>query len=253
MSGHSKWATIKRAKGANDAKRGQLFTKMGHEIAIAAREGGADTDANFRLRLVLEKAKRANMPKDNIERAIKRGTGELKDGAILEEVMYEGYGPNGLAILVQGLSDNKNRTVSEVRHAFTRYGGNLGAEGCVAWMFSHKGYIAIEPGDDDPEEIALIAIDSGAEDVEYSETLVEIYTELTDFKAVQEALVEASYEIASSQLSWLPQSTMAMEDKDTLKAMKLLDALEELDDVQEVFSNLDIPDELISQFEGEAA
>lgn len=253
MSGHSKWATIKRAKGANDAKRGQLFTKLGHEIAIAAREGGADADANFRLRLVLDKAKRANMPKDNIERAIKRGTGELKDGAVLEEVTYEGYGPNGLAILVQGLSDNKNRTVSEVRHTFSKYGGNLGSEGCVAWMFDHKGYIAIEPGDEDPEVIALIAIDSGAEDVEYSEAMVEIYTELADFKAVQEALSEANYEITSSQLSWLPQSTMEMDEKDTLKAMKLLEALEELEDVQDVYSNLDISDEAIAQFEDEAA
>ena len=252
MSGHSKWATIKRSKGAADAKRGQLFTKIGHELAVAAREGGSDPDANFRLRLILDKARRANMPKENTERAIKRGAGELKGEAALQESIYEGYGPHGTAVLVQVLSDNKNRTVSEVRRAFSRSGGNLGAEGSVAWMFSRKGYIAITPGDADPDGIALVAIDAGAEDVEVSDSLIEAYTQPEDFKAVQEALA-TPYEISSAQLIWKPQTTMELNEKDTFQTMKMLEALEELEDVQEVYSNLDISDDLMSRYESEAA
>mgnify|MGYP000844949207 CR=1 FL=1 len=253
MSGHSKWATIRRSKGANDAKRGQLFTKLGHEIAIATREGGLDPESNFRLRLVLDKARQANMPKDNIERAIKRGSGELKGADELQEVLYEGYGPNGVAIIAQGLSDNRNRTVSEVRHVFTRHGGNLGADGSVAWMFARKGYISIDPQGNDPEEIALVAIDSGAEDVEISDDLVEVYTQLQDFKAVEEALTGASLEVSNAQLSWIPQSTMSLDEKQTLQTMKLIEALEDLDDIQQVYSNLDISDELMAKYEAQAA
>lgn len=252
MSGHSKWATIKRSKGAADAKRGQLFTKLGHEIVIAAREGGSDPNANFRLRLVLDKARQANMPKDNIERAIKRGAGELKGEAELEESMYEGYGPHGTAILVQVLSDNRNRTVSDVRHVFSRHGGNLGSDGCVAWMFTRKGYIALEPGDNDPEEVALVAIDAGAEDVEITDELIEVYTRLEDFRAVQEMLAQ-QYEISAAQLPWIPQSTMTLGEKETFQTMKLIEALEELEDVQEVFSNLDVSDEMMTKYEAEAA
>lgn len=253
MSGHSKWATIRRSKGANDAKRGQLFTKLGHEIVIAAREGGPDPEANFRLRLVLDKARQANMPKENIERAIKRGSGELKGADELQEVMYEGYGPNGVAIIALGLSDNRNRTVSEVRHTFSRHGGNLGSDGSVAWMFARKGYISIDPKDNDPEEIALIAIDSGAEDVEVSDGMVEVYTQVQDFKTVEEALANASFEITNAQLSWIPQSTMSLDEKQTLQTMKLIEALEDLDDIQQVFSNLDISDELMAKYEAQAA
>jgi YebC/PmpR family DNA-binding regulatory protein len=252
MSGHSKWATIKRSKGAADAKRGQLFTKIGHELAIAAKEGGSDPDANFRLRLILDKARRANMPKENIERAIKRGAGELKGEAALQEMVYEGYGPHGTAVIVQTLSDNKNRTVSEVRRAFSRSGGNLGADGSVAWMFSRKGYISLNPGDADPDEVALVAIDAGAEDVEVSEALIEVYTSTEDFKAVQEAL-SASYEVTSAQLIWKAQTTMALDEKETFQTMKMLEALEELEDVQEVFSNLDISDEMMAKYDSEAA
>jgi YebC/PmpR family DNA-binding regulatory protein len=253
MSGHSKWATIKRAKGANDARRGAVFTKIGHEIVIAVREAGPDPESNFRLRLILDKARRANMPKDNVERAIKRGSGEGGDAAELAEVVYEGYGPTGTAILVQALSDNRNRTVSEVRHTFTRHGGNLGSDGSVAWMFSRKGYLAVKPGDADPEEIGLVAIDAGAEDVEIGQELVEIYTHLSDYKAVQEALHAAGYEIEEAQLSWIPQSNMPLDEKDTLRTMKLLEALEEIEDVQGVYSNLDLQDEMIARFENEAA
>jgi len=253
MSGHSKWATIKRSKGVADAKRGQLFTKLGHEIVVAAREGGGDPEANYRLRLVLEKAKQANMPKENIERAIKRGTGELKGDAELAEVLYEGYGPNGTAVLVSTLSDNRNRTVSEVRRAFSRHGGNLGSDGCVAWMFERKGYISIDPGDNDPEEIMLLAIDAGADDVEVGDGIVEVYTKPTELKAVQEALSAAKYEISSASLSWMPQTRITLGEKETFQTMKLLEALEELEDVQEVFSNIDITDELVAKYEAEAA
>ena len=253
MSGHSKWATIRRSKAANDSKRGQVFTKIGHEIALAAREGGADPDANFRLRIVLEKARQANMPKDNIERAIKRGAGGAGEGSDLIESIYEGYGPHGTAIMVQVLTDNKNRTVSDVRRAFVRHGGNLGEGGCVAWMFSRKGSITINPGDGDPEEIALEAIDAGAEDVEIDEDSVEITIAPEDFKRVLEALTAASYAIENSQLTWVAQSHMTMEEKGTLQTMKLVESLEELEDVQEVFSNLDLSDEMIAKFETEAA
>lgn len=253
MSGHSKWATIKRSKGANDAKRGKIFTKLGHEIAIAAREGGSDPEANFRLRLVLDKARQANMPKDNIERAVKRGSGELKGEGEIEEVVYEGYGPGGIAIMVEAATDNRNRAVSEIRHVFSRHGGNLGAEGCVSWMFSRKGYIIVTSDDEDPEEIALAAIDAGAEDFEVSDNTVEIYTAMTDFKAVQEVLEQADISPENSELSWIPQSTLSLDEKETMRTMKLIDALEDLDDVQTVFSNLDIPDELVEKFESEAA
>jgi YebC/PmpR family DNA-binding regulatory protein len=253
MSGHSKWATIKRSKAANDAKRGNLFTKLGHEIALAAREGGPEPEANFRLRIALDKARQANMPKDNIERAIKRGTGQGDDAVSLEEILYEGYGPHGIAVLVKALTDNRNRTVSEIRHVFSRYGGNLGAGGSVAWMFSRKGYLSVAPGAADPEDVALQAIDAGAEDVEIGDESVEIYTAVEDLNAVRGALEEAGVEIGDVQLSWIPQSTTHLDDSETLKSMKLLEALEELEDVQEVFSNLDIQDEMIARYESEAA
>ena len=263
MSGHSKWASIKRSKAANDAKRGKIFTRIGHEIAIAVGEGGPDPDANFNLRVVLDKARGANMPKSNIERAIKRGSGELKGTADLVESLYQGYGPHGTAIMVHVLSDNKNRAVSGVRHGFSRHGGNLGSEGCVAWMFSRKGYVAVDPGDQDPEGIALLAIDAGAEDVETGGGIVEVYTRVEDFKGVQEVLSEygasreatasegdaTPFRIVSAQLSWIPQTTMELGERETLQTMKLLESLEDLDDVQEVFSNLDISDDVIAKYE----
>ncbi len=253
MSGHSKWASIKRQKGVNDAKRGQLFTKLGREIAVAAREGGPDPEMNFRLRLVLDKAKQANMPKENIDRAIKRGSGEGADGMQMEEYIYEGYGPHGTAIILQVMTDNRNRTVSEVRHTFTRYGGNLGSDGSVAWMFSRKGVITVDVGNEDPDEVALVAIDAGAADVETTDEGVTVYTEMADFKTVQEALSRMGYTISNAQLSWIPQSQITLEEHEAMTTLKLMDALEELDDVQEVFSNLDLNDELLARLEGEAA
>ncbi len=253
MSGHSKWATIKRQKSANDAKRGQLFTKLGREIAVAAREGGSDPEVNFRLRIVLDKARQANMPKDNIERAIKRGSGENLDGAQLEEYTYEGYGPHGTAMIIQALTDNRNRTVSEVRHTFSRYGGNLGADGCVSWMFSRKGVITIEAGSTDPDEVALVAIDAGAEDVEVNDGIVSVYTEMADFAAVRQSLDDTGFEIAEADLAWIPQSQITLTTKEAMSNLKLMEALDELDDVQEVFSNLEISDDIFDSYGSEAA
>jgi YebC/PmpR family DNA-binding regulatory protein len=253
MSGHSKWASIKRQKGVNDARRGQLFTKLGREIAVAAREGGADPEMNFRLRLVLDKAKQANMPKDNIDRAIKRGSGEGADAIQMEEHVYEGYGPHGTAIILQVMTDNRNRTVSEVRHAFTRYGGNLGADGSVSWMFSRQGVIALEVGKHEPDDIALVAIDAGASDVETGEGIVTVYTEMGEFGTVREALTGMGYHVTDAQLSWIPQSQITLEEREAMTILKLMEALEELEDVQEVFSNLDISDELLARYDREAA
>jgi YebC/PmpR family DNA-binding regulatory protein len=253
MSGHSKWATIRRSKGAADAKRGAVFTKIGREIVIAVRESGPDPDSNFRLRLVLEKARQANMPKDNIQRAIQRGSGRLEGAAELQEVMYEGYGPKGTAIIVEALSDNKNRTVSDVRHTFTRHGGNLGADGSVAWMFTRKGYMSIKAEGTNPDEIALTAIDAGAEDVEESDNLVEIYTAPEDLKKVQDALVAASLTVEDAQIYWKAQTLVELDEKAAFQTMKLVEALEELDDVQSVYSNLDISEELMARYEAEAA
>lgn len=253
MSGHSKWATIKRQKGANDAKRGQIFTKLGREIVIAAREGGPDPEGNFRLRLVLDKARQANMPKENIERAIKRGSGEAQDGAQVEEYSYEGYGPHGTAMIVQAYTDNRNRTVSEVRHVFARYGGNLGADGSVSWMFNRRGVITIEVGNADPDEVALAAIDAGAEDVQVTEATVEVYTAISDFASVRTVLSEAGYNLLDSQVSWLPQTQIALDEKDAVTNLKLMEALEDLDDVQQVFSNLEISDQALATFGSQAA
>ncbi|NLV73772.1 MAG: YebC/PmpR family DNA-binding transcriptional regulator [Chloroflexi bacterium] len=250
MSGHSKWATIKRSKGAADAKRGQLFTKIGHEIVVAVRESGPDPESNFRLRLILDKARQANMPKDNIDRAIKRGSGAAGGGVDLVEALYEGYGPHGTAVIVETLSDNRNRTVSDVRRSFSRHGGNLGADGSVAWMFSRKGLIEIDASESDADEISLMAIDAGAEDVESSDDVVTIYTNPRDLKTVQEALAD-SYTIETAELAWVPATLMNLGDKEAFQTMRMIDELEELEDVQNVYTNLDITDELAAKYEAE--
>lgn len=251
MSGHSKWSTIKRKKAAEDAKRGKLFTKLGREIAVAAREGGDDPETNFKLRLAMDKAKDANMPKDNIERAIRRGTGAEK-GEELEKISYEGYGPHGVAMLVQVLTDNRNRTVSEVRRTFSRHGGNLGETGCVAWLFEPKGYITLSPNDSDPDELALMAIDAGADDVTVASDLVEVYTLLDDFQSVKETLEKNGIKLDSAEISMIPKSLTELDGKKTMKAMTLIDALEDLDDVQQVYSNLNITDEMMAHYEEQA-
>ncbi len=248
MSGHSKWSTIKRKKAATDAKRGKLFTKMGRELSIAAREGGPDPDTNIRLRLVVEKAKAANMPKDNIERAIRRGAG-LEKGDALEEITYEGYGPNGIALLVQVLTDNRNRSVADVRREFGRHGGSLGEAGCVAWQFDTKGYITIDAGLADPDAIFEIAVEAGADDVNIGQDFIEILTQPADLHIVRAALSTHSVQVNSADLSKLPKTTMSLDEKGTLSNMKLIDALEELDDVQQVYSNLEISDEAMAAYE----
>lgn len=253
MSGHSKWSTIKRQKKANDQKRGKLFTKLAHEIVVAVREGGEDPEYNFRLRLVLDRARDANMPKDNIQRAIDRGTGKSLDGKALEEGFYEGYGPEGIALMIHYLTDNRNRAVSDIRHVLSSHGGNLGSNGCVSWMFSQKGYMSIDPGATDPEEVALEAIDAGAEDVEIDDDGVEVYTAVEDFKAVSDTLGGAGFEVDNAEILWEPQTTKSLSERDTMKVMRLVETLEDLLDVQDVYSNLDLEDEMIEKYESEQA
>ena len=245
MSGHSKWSTIKRKKGAEDAKRGKIFTRVAREITVAAREGGGDPDTNPALRLAIEKARAANMPKDNIERAIKRGTGELEGGQ-LEEVFYEGYAPHGVALLVKCLTDNRNRTLADVRRIFNRSGGNLAEAGAVAWMFDTKGYIAVARDDIDPDDIFMMAVDAGAEDVEFSDDFVEVYTEPGDLHLVRDSLAGSGLAIEDAELSQVPKTLMTVGEKETLQLMSMIEHLEDLDDVQQVYSNLDISEEILA-------
>jgi YebC/PmpR family DNA-binding regulatory protein len=248
MSGHSKWAQIKRQKGVADARRGQLFTKLAREIIVAVREGGDNPEANFRLRLAVQKARDNNMPLDNIERAIKRGSGQT-EGASLVEMTLEGYGPNGAAILVQALSDNRNRTLQEVRNIFTRHGGNLGEAGCVAWLFDSRGLITVETNSQDAEELALEAIDAGAEDVKMEDGYIEVYTKPAELEKVREALEAKNLTISSAELSMIPKSTVEMEEKAALQTLKLLDRLEELEEVQYVASNVDFSDAILEKYQ----
>jgi len=250
MSGHSKWASIKHKKSAVDAKRGKVFTKIIREISVAARVGGGDPDANPRLRTALLKAKLANMPKDNIDRAIKKGTGELEGGS-LSEVVLEGYGPSGTAILVNALTDNRNRTIQEVRSAFTRHGSSLGESGCVAWLFDSKGVIIIEADSIDADELALSAIDAGAEDVKVENGYVEVYTVPEDLEKVRAALEENEVEIESSELLKVPKTLIQLDEKAALQALKLMEKLEDIDDVQNVFSNADIPDSVVEEYQAQ--
>jgi YebC/PmpR family DNA-binding regulatory protein len=240
MSGHSKWASIKHQKGVTDARRGQLFTKLTREIIIAAKEGGGSADMNFRLRLAVQKAKEANMPSDNIDRAIKKGTGEIAGGQ-LTELTLEGYGPNGIAILVNALADNRNRAIQDVRSTFTKFGGSLGEAGCVAWMFDNKGVITINPGDRDPEEIGLAAIDAGAEDVDTEGDYIEVTTLPEDLEKVREALEQEGVAIESGETSMVPKTMVELDEKAGVQALRFMERLEELDDVQNVYSNADIP------------
>jgi YebC/PmpR family DNA-binding regulatory protein len=245
MSGHSKWSTIKRKKSAEDAKRGKIFTRIAREITVVARSGGGDPETNPSLRLSIEKARGANMPKDNIERAIKRGTGELEGGQ-LEEVCYEGYAPHGVALLVKCLTDNRNRTLSEVRRVFNRSGGNLAEAGAVAWMFDTRGYIAVARNDMDPDDIFMMAVDAGAEDVEIGDDFVEVYTEPGDLHWVRESLARRGLTIEDAELSQVPKTMMTLGEKETLQLMNMIENLEELDDVQQVYSNLDISEEILA-------
>ena len=242
MSGHSKWATIKRKKGAADARRGQLFTKLTREITVSAREGGGDPESNFRLRLAVQRARAENMPLENIQRAIQRGAGGAEGGAHYEEITYEAYGPNGVAMLVQAVTDNRNRTVAEIRSIITKAGGSLGEAGSVAWMFDPRGLILVEPRDgEDPDEISLAAIDAGAEDVQADdEGTVEIVTAFNDLKHVQDALTAQNLNVTNAERTMVPKTTMTLDDKGMEQTLRLVDRLEELDDVQTVYTNLDL-------------
>ncbi len=254
MSGHSKWAQIRRSKGVNDARRGQLFTRLGREIVVAVREGGGgDPNANFRLRMAVQHARDANMPMDNIDRTIKRALGS-GEGMQLEEITYEGYGPGGTAMLVQTLTENRNRTVAEVRNAFNRNAGNMGENGSVDWLFENKGVIEVELKGLDPDELSLEAIDMGADDVEPvgpdDETLI-IYTDPSDLEKVRQALEARKYHVLKAESSLTPKSKITLtEEKVAYQVMRLVEKLEDLDDVQNVYTNADIPEEFAASFEG---
>ena len=252
MSGHSHWATIKRKKGANDAKRGAAFTRLGREIAIAAREG-ADPDSNFRLRLVMDKARSEGMPKDNIERAIRRGAGLDKDAAAFEEATFEGYGPHGVPFVVKVVTDNRNRTISDLRRTFTRSGGNLGENGSVAWQFDTLGYISAPREGRDDDKIFEMAIEAGAENYEADAETIEFYTIAADLHTVSKNLQGAGIKPDSVELIMRPKNPVSLDAKDAASVLNVVDALEELDDVQSVYNALDLNDELMKQLEAQAA
>lgn len=239
MSGHSKWATIKRKKAALDAKKGKIFTKLIKEITIAARQGGGDPAGNPRLRLAIDNAKAENMPAENIERAIKKATGEL-EGVTYHELTYEGYGPAGVAMLVEVATDNKNRTVAEVRHIFSKHSGSLGETGSVAWMFERKGVITLPKQDKSEDDILAIVLDAGADDLQTEEEFYEITTSVENFESVRKALQENNLKVDNASLQWVAKNTLEVKGEDAEKVMKLIEALEDCDDVQNVYSNADI-------------
>jgi YebC/PmpR family DNA-binding regulatory protein len=248
MAGHSKWKQIKRQKAVVDAKRGAQFTKLGREITVAARNGGADPDANARLRLAILKARESNMPLDIIERAISKATGE-QDASQLDEVVYEGYGPGGTAVLVEAVTDNRNRTVADIRAAFGKSGGSLGEAGSVAWQFTTRGVLTLNlNGGHNADDVALIAIDGGAEDFSIEEEAMSVYTKPEDLESVRKTLVEAGHEPESAEIEKVPNLTVPLEEKEALQALRLLDRLEDLDDVQRVYSNADFPDEVLAAY-----
>jgi len=246
MAGHSKWAQIKRKKGARDAARGKLFTKLIREITVAAREGGGDPDGNARLRLAVQTAKDHNMPQDNIARAIKKGTGDL-DGAHYEEVTYEGYGPSGVALMIETLTDNKNRTAGEVRHVLTKHSGNLGSSGCVSWIFDKKGIIWVPKGKVEEERLIEVAVEAGAEDVTDEGDGFEVVTGLAEFEPVRHAIQEAGIDYQSAELQNIPSNQVKVDGDEARKVVRLMEALEDLDDVQQVSANFDIPSDILQE------
>ncbi len=250
MAGHSKWAQIKRQKSVADARRGQLFTKLAREIMVAVREGGPDPETNFRLRLAVARAREHNMPMENIERAIRKAAGGGEPGeAALEEVTYEGYGPGGIAILVQALTDNRNRTASEVRSTFTKSGGSLGEAGSVIWQFDYKGVITVAADGASPDDIALVAIDAGAEDFRVDDSEVEIYTRPEDLERVRRELEAHGFRVIQAELAYTPKTTIPLDRKDAEQAVRLLERLEDLDDVQRVYTNAEFPPDLVAALE----
>ncbi len=246
MSGHSKWHNIRLRKGKQDAERGKIFTKLAREIIVAARDGGGNPDANNRLKLAIQKAKENSMPADNIKRAVQRGSGEV-DGANYEEINYEGYGPGGVAVLVKCLTDNRNRTVSELRTAFSRNGGSLGESGCVAWMFDPKGIISIEKDAVDEDTLMLTALDAGAEDIRTEGDTYEVLCAVEDLANLRQAIADAGIEVVSSEASMLPKNTIKLEGKEALQNLRMMDQIEDLDDVQQVYANFDIDEDVLEQ------
>ncbi len=242
MSGHNKWSTIKHKKGAADAKRGKIFSKIIKEITIAARMGGGDPEGNPRLRTVLSAAKTANMPKENIDRAIKRGTGEIA-GVTYEEITYEGYGPGGVAVLVEALTDNKNRTVAEIRHIFDKYNGNLGESGCVAWIFEKKGVISIPAQGLTEDQVMELALESGAQDVKEDDGMFEITTDPSEFETVRKAVEDQGWKLDEASITMIPQNSVKLDGKKAEQMLKMMDVLDDHDDLQNVYANFDISDE----------
>ncbi len=249
MSGHSHWATIKHKKGASDAKRGQLFTKLAREVTVAARVGGENPDMNVRLRLAVQKAKDNNMPVENVDRAIKRGVG-LGEAGALEEALYEGYGPGGVAIMLQALTDNRQRTVSNIRASFNKAGGNLGETGCVSWNFESRGVITAEVSQNDGEEITLAVIDAGADDFKLEGSYLEVYANPDKLENLRSALEDLRVNVTSAEMSMVPINTVSVQDKVANQTLRLLDQLEELDDIQKVYTNADFATEFLEQFSG---
>ena len=249
MSGHSHWSTIRRKKGAADAKRGQVFTRLAREITIAARDGGGDPSNNLRLGYAIDRARSQNMPKDSIERAIKRGTGELKDAAAIEEIIYEGYAPNAIALMISCVTDNRNRVVADVRHILNRYGGNLAESGSVAWQFKRISYFAFPLDDHDPDEIFELAVESGADDVLFDDNLVEIFAEVESYKTINDRLKDADIEPQEAELRMSANNEVELSVEETIQVLKVIEALEELDDVQDVFSNMTLTDEIMAELE----
>lgn len=245
MSGHSKWANIKRRKAVVDAKKGAVYTKLGREVIAAAREGGGNPDNNFRLRLAVDKAKAANMPSENIQRAVMKGTGDLNEGAVYEEIVYEGYGPGGVAVLIQLMTDNRNRTAQEMRYIFSRHGGNLGETGCVAWMFKKKGSILLGREDNaiSEEELMLLVLDAGAEDLRTEPDSFEVITAPGDFPAVLEAVRKANLSVAEAEVAMVPQNTIELSGGQAEKCLGLIEALDEHEDVQNVYTNYNVAGE----------
>ncbi len=252
MSGHSKWSTIKHGKAVTDARRGKLFTKLAREIIVAAKQGGGDSDTNFRLRMAIQRAKDNNMPAGNIERAIKRGTGDASDGAQMLEAVYEGYGPGGTAIMLETMTDNRNRTVSDIRSTLTKAGGNLAESGAVAWQFEKKGVVVVQSEEDQVDDLALAAIDAGADDFETVDSTLHLYSAPGELEGLRTALTEQDAVISSSETAMLPRTTIMLDSKTALQALRLLDELEELDDVQRVFSNADFPEEALERYKSDA-
>ena len=249
MSGHSKWSTIKRKKGAADAKRGQLFTRLAREVSLAAREGGGDLTMNFKLRLAVDRARAQNMPKDSIDRAIKRGTGEGKDGMTIEEITYEGYGPNGVALIIDCLTENRNRTVADLRHVLTKSGGSLGETGSVAWQFTRNSFFSFPSEGHDFEAIFEMAVEAGADDITEDDGTIEIIAPVENFKIISDVLNNAKIEIEDAGLRYLPNQELQLGVEETLKAMRVIENVEEMDDVRSVSSNLGISEEALTALE----